>query len=112
VAVSTLSLTGASAVGAKFGFLSFMSAMKMKGTVAAVGAALLGVATLVVQHREVGDLREENRALRSQSAELESLKKENTQLQKGRIALASKKWTPVRVVFGFERFYSGRDWRT
>ena len=85
VAVSTLSLAGASAAGAKFGFLSLMSAMKLKVTVAAVCAALLGVATVVVQHRQLRDLREENRALRSQSAELKSLKEENTRLQNERI---------------------------
>ncbi|MGZ8899286.1 MAG: hypothetical protein ACXW3Z_04245, partial [Limisphaerales bacterium] len=62
-----------------------MSAVKMKGTVAAVGAALLGVATVVVQHRQLGELREENRALRVQGEQLESLKEENTRLQNGRI---------------------------
>ena len=85
VAVCTLSLAGASAAGAKFVFLSFMSAMKMKGTVAAVGAGLLGVATVVVQYRQLGDLREENRALRAQGAQMESLREENTRLQKGRV---------------------------
>jgi RNA polymerase sigma factor (sigma-70 family) len=85
IAVSALSLAGASAAGAKFGFLSLMSAIKTKGTVAAVGAALLGVATVVVQHRQLGELREENRALRVRGAQLESLKEENTRLQNGRI---------------------------
>ncbi|MDB6053145.1 MAG: hypothetical protein JWN25_668, partial [Verrucomicrobiales bacterium] len=85
VAVSTLSLAGASAAGAKFGFLSIMSAMKLKGTVAVVGAALLGVATVAVQHRQLGELREENRVLRSQSAELELRNEENTRLQSERI---------------------------
>jgi RNA polymerase sigma factor (sigma-70 family) len=85
VVMSTLSLAGASAAGAKYGFLSFMSAMKMKGTVAAVGAALLGVATIVVQYRQLGELREENRALRVQAALLESLQAESGRLQKDRI---------------------------
>ena len=85
VGMSALSLAGASAAAAKFGVLSFMSAMKMKGTVAAVGAALLGVATVVVQHRQLGKLREENQALRVQGVQLESLKQENMRLQNGRI---------------------------
>ena len=85
VGMSALSLAAAAAAGAKFGFLSLMSAMKMKGTLAAVGAALLGVATVVVQHRQLGELREENRALRVQGEQLESLKEENTRLQNERI---------------------------
>lgn len=85
IAVSTLSLAGAAAAaGTKFGFLSIMGAMNIKGTVA-VGAALLGVATVVVQYRQLGQLREENRALRFQTAELESLKEETARLQNGKI---------------------------
>ncbi|HEX7862061.1 MAG TPA: sigma-70 family RNA polymerase sigma factor [Verrucomicrobiae bacterium] len=85
VGMSALSLAAASAAGAKFGFLSFMSAMKMKGTLAAVGAALLGVATVVIQHRHVVELREENRALRVQGEALKSLQEENTRLLNERI---------------------------
>lgn len=85
VGVSTLSLAGASAAGAKFGLLSFMSAMKMNGTAVAACAALLGVATVVMQYRQLGELREENLALQSQGAQLESLKAENIRLQSKRI---------------------------
>lgn len=81
VVVTTLSLAGASAAGAKFGFLSFMSAMKMKGTVAVAGAALLAVTTVVVQHGQLGKLREENQALRARTTRFESLKEENSRLQ-------------------------------
>jgi len=51
----------------KVRFFIFYECNKNEGTLAAVGAALLGVATVVVQHRQLGELREENRALRVQA---------------------------------------------